>query len=414
MPISSYQSMALRICTFVVLLACAGWQILFSVQEQKTFTEGFEKISANQTRNFRILTYQAKQKYMLEADLGTATSLLQQALTVNPSYVPAWLSLAELNNDLGKKAKASAILQYVDELTKGLKRWRWDKALTAYQLGKVEMLPGELRYIIHELDGRDRNAALQLAFTLWTEPAELLEKIGYENISHVLGYAVNKSMPKQAMYFWQTIETTGRQWQQKEVLALLDMLLQVNEVQEATTIWRKYFNFETIFYNGDFSQPFLEQAFGWRTGKKQNFDQLFEKNPEGGLARILQYRFKGWENIDFKHLSQIVPLKNGKTYILTAEMKSQKMTTDQRPFLEISGYKCQTPVANSEMVAPDQDWTQHQVVIYVPGDCGAIVVTLRRKESIHIDNKLAGQLWLRNFAIVEIDKNSKFSNAPRQ
>jgi hypothetical protein len=406
--------MVLRICAFVFLLACASWQILFSIQEQKAFSEASEKISTNQTRNFRILTYQAKQKYMLEADLGTATSLLQQALTVNPSYVPAWLSLAELNNDLGKKAKASAILQYVDELTKGVKRWRWDKALTAYQLGKVDMLPGELRYIIHEIDGKDRNAALQLAFTLWAEPVELLEKIGSENITHLLGYAVSKNMPKQAMYFWQTIETTGVQWQQKEVLALLDMLLQVNEVQEAATIWRKYFNPEKYFYNGDFSQPFLEQAFGWRTGKRQNFDQLFAQNPEGGSARILQYRFKGWGNINFMHLSQIVPLESGKTYSLTAEMKSQKMTTDQRPFLEVSGYKCSAPVANSEMVAPDQDWTQHQVIINVPGDCHAVVVLLRRKESNHIDNKLAGQLWLRNIAIIQIDNNLQTLKTPRQ
>jgi tetratricopeptide (TPR) repeat protein len=411
---STCQGIAFRICGFTVLVACAVWQMLFSIQEQRDFNAGSEKALALETRNFRALTHHAKQKYMLEADLSTAMLLLQQALIANPSYVPAWLSLAELNNDLGNKERASAILHYVDGLTEGLKRWRWDKALTAYQMGKVEMLPGELRYIVYELGGKERNDALQLAFTLWDEPEQLLEKIGPENITHLLGYAVNKNMPKQAMYLWQKIETTGVQWQQKEALALLDMLLRVGEVQQAAAIWRKYFNPDKIIFNGDFSQPFLERAFGWRTGKKKNFEQVFVNNPDGGLGRILHYRFKGWENINFTHLSQIVPLQSGKSYTLTAEMKSKMMTTNERPFLEVSGYKCKIPVVNSEMVASDQDWKQHQVVIKVPEECNAVVVLLRRKESKHIDSKLAGQLWLRNFVIAENAEDSLIPNIPKQ
>lgn len=414
MRISSFQSSAFRICGFVVLLICAVWQMLLSYQEQKGFNEKFDKNQAPQARNVKGLVYHAKQKHMLEADLSGARSLLQQALTANPSYVPAWLSLAELENDLGHKEKAYAILQYVDTLTEGLKRWRWNKALTAYQLGKVEMLPGELRYIVRELPGKDRNDALQMAFTLWAAPHELVEKIGRENIAHLLGYAVRRNLPQHALFFWREIETAEVQWQPKEALALIDMLLRVSEVQEATKIWRKYFNLDKFFFNGDFSKPFLEQAFGWRTGKKQNFDLLFAKGSEGDTARAVQYRFKGWENINFNHLYQVVPIEGGRTYSLTAELKSQKMTTDQRPFLEVSGYKCKAPVMTSTMVEPDQDWTQHQVVLQVPEECAAMVFRLRRKESNHIDNKLSGQMWLRNFVVAEMDANAITENTPKQ
>lgn len=411
---SSFQGNALRIGGFVVLLVCAVWQMLFSYQEQKSFSEKFDKTQAPRARNVRGLIFHAKQKHLLEADLDGARLLLQQALTANPSSVPAWLSLAEVNNDLGQKEKAYAILQYVDVLTEGLKRWRWDKALTAYQLGKVEMLPGELRYIVRELPGKDRADALQLAFTLWAEPRDLIEKIGHENLSPLLDYAVGKNLPQHALFFWHEIETTGVQWQQKEVLALLDMLLRVSEVHEAAIIWRKHFNPGEILFNGDFSKPFLEQAFGWRTGKKLNFDQFFVKNPEGDATRAVHYRFKGWENINFTHLSQIVPLESGRTYTLSAELKSQKMTTDQRPFLEVSGYNCKAPVASSGMVEPDQDWTQHKVAVQMPEECAAMVVCLRRKESNHIDNKLAGQLWLRNFVIAETGKNPITRDAQKQ
>jgi uncharacterized protein YciU (UPF0263 family) len=95
-------------------------------------------------------------------------------------------------------------------------------------------------------------------------------------------------------------------------------------------------------------------------------------------------------------------------------MKSQKMTTDQRPFVEVSGFKCEMLAASSEMVAADQDWTEHQVVVQVPEECAAIVVRLRRKESKHIDNKLAGQLWARNFVISVMGKDSRTIDASKQ
>lgn len=414
MAISRSHNMVFRICGFAVLLVCALWQIVFSYQEQQKFSEKFDKDRAGQSRNVRALTHHARQLYLLQADLDGATALLQRALIVNPSYVPAWLSLAELKNDKGEKEKAYAILQYVDLLTEGLKRWRWEKALTAYQLGKLEMLPDELSHIVKELPGKERNDALQLAYTLWKEPEELLEKMGIGNIAHLLGYAVRKNLPQPALYFWYKMESEGVQWQEKEALALLEMLLRVGEVRVAGEIWRKHFNPDEVFFNGDFSRPMLGQAFGWRTGKKQNFDQQFTKTSEGSPARILHYRFKGWENVNFMQLYQIVPLAGGKTYSLRADMKSQKMTTNQRPFLEVSGYKCQAPVASSEMVAPDQDWTEHRVQVEVPEECAAVVVRLRRKESNHIDNKLAGQLWLRNFVMSESAAASITENISQQ
>jgi tetratricopeptide (TPR) repeat protein len=414
MLLSGHQGKVFRIGAYFVLLTCGIWQMLFAYQEQKDFSDKYDKAPVTKTRNVRVLTYHAKQKYMLEADLIGALPLLQQALAINPSYVPAWLSLAELNNDKGEKEKAYAIFRYVDKLTQGLKRWRWEKALTAYQLGRFEMLPDELRYIVHQLGGKERNDALQLAFTLWQEPEELVEKLGIENIDYLLWHAIIKKMPEKSLFFWRTIEKEGVPWQEKEALALLDLLLSFGEEKVAGQIWRQYFNPDQILFDGNFSRPFLGQAFGWRTGKKQNFEQLFDKDPEDSQARILHYRFKGWENINFVHLYQVVPVAGGKEYRLTAKMKSQKLTTDQRPYLEVTGYKCKVPVANSEMVAANQEWTEYQVEVRVPEECSAIVVRLRRKESNHIDNKLAGQLWLKSFVIAATSEEPVFHTSPQQ
>ena len=408
----SPQATLLRVCSFALLLAGAFWQLQFALQEQRDFTSRADSVTAN-SRNVSVIVHQAREKYLLEADLAGALPLLQQALTVNPLHVPAWLSLAELNNDLGEKGKATAILNYADQLTTGLKRWRWDKALTAYQLGKMAMLPAELSFIIRELPGKNRNDALQLAFTLWDQPDELLTRIGRDNLNHLLSHAVRTSQPEMALFFWAVLESSTLPWQPSEPLALIDMLIRVDQVPAAARIWRKHFNPEQLIFNGDFSQPFLNRAFGWRLGKKQNFDQQLIADPADGHAKTLHYRFKGWENINFNHLSQIVPLIGGKIYLLSAEMKSEKLTTNQRPYLEVAGYKCQMTAAQSKMVEPDQEWTRHLVAVMVPAECNAVQVRLRRNESRHIDSKLSGQLWLRDVTITEPSTVRRVSPSPQ-
>ena len=105
--------------------------------------------------------------------------------------------------------------------------------------------------------------------------------------------------------------------------------------------------------------------------------------------------------------NQIVPLTGGKRYQFSAMAKSKKLTTNERPFFDIYGFQCKAPSAATEMVGPDQDWTEMKVAFEVPADCHAMVVRLHRKESNHIDSKISGQLWLRDLSITELAESAE-------
>jgi tetratricopeptide (TPR) repeat protein len=393
------------------LLAAGGLQLRLAIQDQLIFGNNLDYLETSQIRNAVILTSSARQKHVFEADLDAALPLFQRALWVNPLYVPAWLGLAEIYNDLGKKSEASTVLAYADQLTEGIKRWRWDKAMTAYQLNNKEMLPGELRFIVGEIAGKTRHDALEMGFSLWEEPEELLRNVGAENVFHLHNHAVRKKLPQKALFFWHEIEREQLLWKEKDVFAMLDMLLATDNTFEAAAIWRKYFNSDSILYNGDFTKPFLNRAFGWRIGKDKDFVQRLEHSETGNR---MMFRFKGWDNLNFYHFNQIVPVTGGKVYELSAEIASKKLTTDQRPFLEVYGYRCQLLYANSEMVLPDQEMVPIAFRFGVPEECNAIVVGLRRKESRQIDSKLSGQLWLGNLAVTDTGKVFSIFNTPLQ
>ncbi len=394
----------IRCLWFLMLVIVAIWQMHFAFQEQLARSEDDTLVTSRPIRNARILTYQAKQKHLFEADLNGAEILLQNALKVNSVYVPAWLSLVELYNDRGEKDRAGKVLDYVDILTQGIKRWRWDKALVAYQTGRIEMLPGELSYIIYEIPGKSRQDALQLAFTLWKNPETILQNVGSQNIIHLFNYSVQQKLSEQALYYWQKIEENRVQWRESEALGFLEILLNAGRIDKAATVWRTHFNSEELIYNGDFSKKIMQRAFGWRKTEDKGFSLRLVPDGKKSDKISAEFLFKGWDNTDFHLLTQLVPLQGGKMYRLSAEMKSKKLTTDQRPFIEVYGYKCDAPHANTQMVMAEQNWSNYFIEFEVPRTCSAMVVRLRRVESRHLDNKISGKLWVRNIAISEIEE----------
>ena len=384
----------------------------YAVQQQLLYSERTEFLKQHQIRNARLLTHQAKQKHFFEADLATAEILIQYALKVNSYYIPAWLSLAELYNDKGDENRAGEILAYVAQLTQEVKRWRWEKTLTAYQLGITEMLPEELHYIIREIPGKSRNDALQLAFTHWKDPETILENVGQENLIHLFNFCIKEKNATAALYYWRVIEATGEKWERRELLNFIEMLMSAGEVAEAAAVWRKQIDPDTLFYNGNFSNEILRKAFGWRLAKDKDVALQLMPDEGGGKSKVVEVRFKGWNNINYHHLFQVVPLEGNARYRLTGSLKSRKLTTNERPFLEVDGYKCNSTPIKSEMVEADQEWKEFEVEFGVSQECSAMVVRIRRNETRHLDNKISGRLWIKDFKIEKIDENYTILDEP--
>jgi len=406
MMTSAILDKTLRFCCFLTLLALAVLQLRLALFEQSEFSQKADFSSHHKYQsNPYLLSWLAKQKHLFDADLDTAQKLYQQALIANPVYLPAWLGLAEVQIDKHQDENANAIMDYSSELATDIKRWRWDKALVAYQFGRKDILTADLSYIIQEIGGKQRNDALRMAFSVWPDPFELQESLGSENLIHLFRYAIRKKKVEEGLVFWETLEARGIQDQEKEVLAFINMLLFMGEVKTASEIWKKHFNPKQFIYNADFTQKPLQTAFGWRIGKNKGASwKLQDANSKGDPPR-LHLHFNRKNNINLSNILQIVPLQGGKIYALRARVKTAKLTTDQRPYLDVYGYKCKIPYRKTEMVESDQEWSDQYLLFDVSQECSAVVVRLRRPESTYIDNKLAGDIWLTDFEIAETGEN---------
>ena len=395
---SSARHWSFRAGAFLMLLVLAAMQLRIAMQEQAEFSDtGSSTAMIDSLRSPFLLTWHGRQ-HLLEGEMAAAEELFKRALVQNSLFVPAWLGLVELQNDRGRKTESRALLEYVNQLSAGINRWRWEKALLTYELGRYDILAEDLAWIIEKIPGKSRQDALKLAFSLWPDPAELLKRIGRRNILHLFSHASRTKDLDTALAYWPQIEEMGVGAHRQEVLVFLDSLIQAGQLAQAVPIWKRYYNDGQLLYNGGFDQEPSNRAFDWRVSKPKGSTWRIEAGSDKN-GQALRLHFSGTDNIRYGHLFQIVPLEPGRKYLLGGQIKTDRLTTDQRPFLEVVGYKCAMPPARTRIVAESQPWTAFSLPFAVPEECRAVQVRVRREPSTRFDNLLAGDLWLKGMAI---------------
>ena len=390
----------LRLVCVLVLVAIAAWHLRMSLLLQSEFSD--RKVADPEIayeRNPRMLTWHGKERHLIEADTAGAERLFRQALAVNPVFIPAWLGLAELKNDTGDRKAADALLDLVDRTTEGVNRYRWDKVLVAHQMGRRDILERDLVWLAAEATGKTRDDALRLAFSLWPEPAELMRVMGADNLASLFHYAVRSRRTDEAAILWAGLGEAAAAQDRKQVADFVELLLREDRVESAGAVWRQVFGPEPLLHDGSFADKPMQKAFGWRMGKVRGSSWRVAKGEGDEPALALRLQFNHLENIDFRHVSQIVPLTGGRAYRLKGQWKSLSLTTDQRPFVEVLGHKCKAEPARSEMIEPSQPWRTFSLDFTVPADCHAMMVRVRRTASLQIDNQLGGELWLADLGI---------------
>ena len=389
-----------RVVCFLILLGLAALQLFIAGQEQTVYSGTSDSTAMLESLySPSLLTWNAKRFHLIEGEVTKAEGLFKRALVQNPLFIPAWLGLAELRNDQGRKPESQAILGYVDQLSRDISRWRWDKALLAYQLGRLDILSRDLSYVIEKMPGESRQGALKMAFSIWNEPQELLNQMGAQNVLYLFNYALQTTHIDTALVFWPYIEKKGVKTNKKDVLTFLNALILNKKIAIAAPIWKKYFSSQSLLYDGSFQEEPMNTAFGWRVGKPKGSIWRIESDKGREKFQAMRLHFSGTENIAFSHLSQIVPLVSAKKYSLTGWLKTENLTTDQRPYLEVVGYQCTTPPAKTEIMAKSQPWSPFTLTFNVSEDCEAVLVRVRRDPSNHLDNLLAGDLWFRDLEI---------------
>ena len=404
-----FTSILLRITLFIALFGLALFELRIAVVAQTSFS-GVTRSKAvrKYQQQPRFLVAYGRQAILESGNQQAAEQWFQRALLANPLYIPAWLALSELRNDEGDSAQASAILEYVDGLMQDVSRWRWNKAMLAYQLDRHDILAADLAWLLQQekVSGKTKQKAVKLAFSLWPEPEELLLKMGRKNIETLFRQAIRTNNRATAGYFWPLVDQAGPEAEQ--VLPYINLLINNKAITAAAQICKRYFPADTLLYNGNFSQPPMNSGFGWRIKTINGVETEYSGNMDNSPG--LHLHFTGKNNINYSHTRQYIALVPEHSYLFSGRMRSKGLTTDQKPYLEVAGLYCTMQPATTEMVQADQDWTLVSLTFTVPEQCRGVQLRIRRKTSNNLDNLISGDLWLTDFSLEEMTRKTTLIN----
>ena len=177
---------------------------------------------------------------------------------------------------------------------------------------------------------------------------------------------------------------------------------------ESRGIWQEYTGTVGIT-NPGFETEYSGRGFDWRYWKeKEGICEVMRVNHdawEGDYA--LKIHFNGRENVDFYHFYQIFTADSLATYRLTYTWKSQDLTTDEGPFIEIIGYDKEGVYAAGPKIIGSQPWREVSLEFDIPEGCRAGIVRLRRHPSHRFDSKIRGTVWLDDFQLEKIGSVSQ-------
>ena len=403
-----------RVLTTVILLSLGGWTFYHNWMQRPVRFDNYtySDEEAERLKNYPKALYAHGLNAWARQDSEVAARFFRQAVSEDILFIDGWIRLAEAESEMGRKEKAKNILTFTIDHTKRVSRWKWPQMLLARELGMDEVIYSNANSLLS--CGILEQDTLQFLHThLGGNASAVVSALDEEHLDEYLDWLMNWSMTEESLTVWRTMTALSTP-ENETALRYANFLLHNKHITESSDIWQKYTGIVGMM-NPGFEFELTSMGFDWCYWKdKDGIFEVMRVNHdawEGDYA--LRVDFRGRENIAFYHVFQIITADPQAKYRLTYAWKSQGITTDQGPFIEIYGYLKEGLYKAGPMITGTQGWREVSIEFEMPEGCQAAVVRLRRRPSSRFDSKIRGSLWLDDFRLEKIGKDKKHFSSER-
>jgi tetratricopeptide (TPR) repeat protein len=344
-------------------------------------------------------------------DLEESARYFRKAIERNPLEQEYWLQLAKILQKTGESTLSQRALENAIRVFPTGYRGRWMAANLFLQLGDLEKALPHFSYILthYPNQGSPVYDVLEKA----VEDSDfVLERIVPKDPSsfrQYLSYLYGMGDRDAARKAWAKRLSFGFQADRGETIRYIEFLISQGEFNEAFQVWRARFQQEglspisesDLITNGDFEKDeVLGGGFDWKIEKVSGTEVSFDPSIAFEGKRSLRIVFTGRENVDFRHVYQFVPLKPNTEYVLSANMKTQAVTTKNGLRIEVLGAG-QAFQKGSETLTGDNDWRKLIVSFRTPASLQGGSVRVRREKTDKFDRYISGTVWIDHVSLTE-------------
>ncbi len=334
-----------------------------------------------------------------------AIPYFEKTLEIRPDYIPALIELARTEIMTGNRHKAQKIATFVFRRLNHVSTWKWMEFMLAYDLENEAELVRIYNFLLATMAHRimDANLVMLEYFGNWERIVPLIDGNNIDTFARVL---LSERSPEGLWALWNHLGSIQKRnlLEKPTIERIISFMVRKGLLKEAKEIW--FYDVggkEGTLYNGSFERSVLNHPFGWQIKKDRDVVITRTRNNAYDGNFSIGIRFLGKSNIRFHHIWQIVPVKRGSSYKLQFSYSTERITTDQKPFVVVRGFRCKGLYKKTPTFSADTEWVDMELLFDVPESCEAIMIRVERLKSFMFDNKIQGRLFLDNFRLVKAE-----------
>jgi tetratricopeptide (TPR) repeat protein len=356
--------------------------------------------------------------YAARDDGGLRKALIRyrESILRNPTDGRAWLGLARVLGDTGRKGDARAAVQMAARVDRINKSLQWDAGLFLLLDDRVLDSIPLFRQYVTLVPSELGNVALMF-YTMGLSPSFILERFvpeGYAPYRSYLNFLMQNGRVVESKEVWQRMGDFSRS--REDHLSYLNFLIGANAIEDARPLWQEYVRQfgllgdedpgESLIWNGGFELPIQDGGFDWRVGEAEGVRVFLDQDVKRSGYSSLSAQFFGTANPEIYLARQVVPVKGGTAYFLRARIATDELTTTNGILLEVTSHACDPFVTKTSPIAGSTLWQDVELKFTAPGGCKAVMVGIKREKSEKFDNKISGDAWVDSVTLTPAGKDS--------
>jgi len=355
----------------------------------------------------------------VEVQLGKAEEHFRRGTHLDPYDPQTWLDLAAAMQFQGRLAEAEACLQNVHLLAPNIPAYQWPIANFYLWQGNTDEAFRHFKLVLAGTRQYDTNV-FSLAWKATDDAGKILQELVPDQAGTeftYLNFLLSHHRLDAAPPVWRRI-LAGRDWFPADAASpYIDNLIASRQPEEAYQAWtdlqkKGLIRFSStpsetnLISNGDFEDEMLNFGFAWRIVPVEGVYAGLDTSTYHSPSHALLIQFSGKENLAYAHVYQYVKTSPGQSYRFQAFMKTEGITTDSGPRLQVYDPYSFAALAKAteDLTGSSDGWVPLLLDFAAGPKTELIAVRLVRLPSKKLDNLISGKVWLDDVQLTPLRK----------
>lgn len=349
------------------------------------------------------------------SDLVLAISYYRRALAIDPRSAEYWMGLAGAHEASGDPERALHAFEAAKSAYPISAEVEWRYGNFLLRRGQQSAAFAEIRRGV-ATDHRLATLGISRCWRATRDIQEILDEAmpaDGEVYLAMLDFLVGEHEGDAALAVWNRLLALHTSLELRRAFPLLEELIQRERVAEALHVWQQALEAagvvrpnsagESLVWDGGFERDFSNGGFGWRQKEVAGAAFEFDTESHHSGARSLRVSFDGTANLDFAHLTQLVPVEPRHRYRFAAFLRTEGISTDSG--IRFAIFDPRRPSVLSHLTADlvgTHAWTPQEFEFIAGPETRLVEIVLRRLPSQKFDNKLKGTVWADDVSLVAL------------